>query len=116
MAVHPLQVPELAADFSAVCPSRLLEWYEEEECCVLLRPRLRSSRIARWVTSLGGDPFYRIRLDEVGTVVWKACDGRTSLAEICTKLRERFGREAEPVEERLAEFVRNMLKGRILKI
>ena len=116
MEVHPLQVRESAADFSAVVPSRLLEWYEEEGCCVLLRPRLRSNRIARWVASLGGDPFYRIRLDEVGSLVWKACDGRTSLAEICKKLRERFGREAEPVEERLAEFVRDMLKGRILKI
>ena len=103
-------------DFAGVQPRRLLEWSEEEGSCVLLRPRLRSDRLARWVARLGGDPYYRIRLDEIGTFVWKACDGRTSLAEICEGMRGRFGVEVEPADQRLAEFVRKMLKGRMLTI
>ena len=103
-------------DFRAVHPRRLLEWCEEDGYCVLLRPRLRSNRLARWVTGLGGDPYYRIRLDEIGTFVWKACDGRTSLAKICEGMRGRFGVEVEPADQRLAEFVRKMLKGRMLTI
>ena len=104
------------SDFATIRPQRLLEWHEDEGRCVLLRPRLRSNRLARWVARMGGDPYYRIRLDEVGTLVWKACDGRTSLADMCVEMRERYGAEVEPVDQRLAQFVRKMLKGRMLAI
>lgn len=97
-------------------PRRLLEWCEEDGRCVLLRPRLGTSRLGRWLAGLAGDPHYRIRLDEVGTLVWKACDGRTSLAEIAQAMRSAFGVRIEPVDERLARFVRRMLKGRMIAV
>jgi hypothetical protein len=105
-----------ALDFATVQPRRLLEWREEDGRCVLLRPRLRSMRLARWVGRLGGNPYYRIRLDEVGTLVWGACDGQTSLAEIMALMRARFGDRVEPADQRLARFVRKMLKGKMLAI
>ena len=103
-------------DFSTVRPRRLLEWREEDGRCVLLRPRLGSGRLARWVAGLGGDAYYRILLDEVGTLVWKACDGRTSLADIVGRMREQFGEGVEPADQRLATFVRKMLKGKMLEL
>lgn len=102
--------------FSIVRPRRLLEWREEDGRCVLLRPRLGASRVGRWVAGLFGDPYYRIRLDEVGSLVWTACDGQTSLAAIATLMRTRFGDRLEPVEQRLAQFVRKMLKGKMLTV
>ena len=103
-------------DFAGVRPRRLLEWREEDGYCVLLRPRLGSNRLARWVAGLGGDPSYRIRLDEVGTLVGKACDGCTSLADIVSRMRAHFGDGVEPADQRLAAFVRKMLKGRMLAV
>ncbi len=103
-------------DFASVRPQRLLEWREEDGHCVLLRPRLGSDRLAGWVSKLGGDPYYRIRLDEVGTLVWKACDGQTALADIVDRMRERFGDRIEPADQRLARFVRQMVKGRMIGI
>ena len=97
-------------------PRRLLDWREEDGRCVLLRPRLGTSRLGRWLAGLAGDPHYRIRLDEVGTLVWKSCDGRTSLAEIARSMRSRFGDRVEPADERLARFVRRMLKGRMIAV
>ncbi len=95
-------------------PRRLLEWHEEDGRCVLLRPRFGTSRPGRWLAALAGDPHYRIRLDEVGTLVWKACDGRTSLAKIARAMRAAFGDRVEPAEERLARVVGRMLKGRMI--
>lgn len=103
-------------DFGAVRPRRLLEWSEEDDRCVLLRPRLRSARLARWVKRLGGDPYYRIRLDEVGSLIWQACDGETSLAQIARRMRDRFGDKVEPVDQRLVQFVRSLLKGRMVSV
>ena len=106
----------MGLDFARVQPRRLLEWHEEDGRCVLLRPRLGSSRVARWVAGLGGDAYYRIRLDEVGTLVWKACDGYTSLADIVGRMRERFGDRVQPADQRLSRFVHTMLKGRMIAI
>ena len=103
-------------DFARVQPRRLLEWREEDGRCVLLRPRLGSHRLARWVACLGGDPYYRIRLDEVGTLVWKACDGRTPMVDIVGRMRERFGDRVEPADQRLVRFLRKMLKGRMIAV
>ena len=97
-------------------PRRLLEWREEDGRCVLLRPRFGASRPGRWLAGLAGDPHYRIQLDEVGTLVWKACDGRTSLAEIARAMRAAFGDRVEPADERLDRFMRRMLKGRMIAV
>ena len=97
-------------------PRRLLEWREEDGRCVLLRPRFGTSPPGRWLAGLAGDPHYRIRLDEVGTLVWKACDGRTSLAQIARSMRAAFGDRVEPADERLARFVGRMLKGRMIAV
>jgi hypothetical protein len=103
-------------NFGTVRPRRLLEWSEEDGRCVLLRPRLGPSRLGRRAARLFDDPHYRIRLDDVGSLIWKACDGHTSLADIVGRMREAFGPRVEPADERLATFVRRLLKGRMAAI
>ena len=97
-------------------PRRLLDWREEDGRCVLLAPWLGTSRPGRWLAGLVGVPYYRIRLDEVGTLVWKACNGRTSLADIARSMRSAFGARVEPADERLARLMRRMLKGRMIAV
>ena len=106
----------VVTSFEGVRPRRLLDWREDDGRCVLLRPRLGTSRVGRWLAGLAGDRYYRIRLDEVGTLVWKACDGRTSLADIARSMRFAFGARVEPADERLARFVRRLLKGRMIAV
>ncbi len=96
-------------------PRRALEWREGEDGrCVLLRPKFGSGRFGRWLAARVDDPHYRIRLDDVGTFVWKACDGRTPLALIAERLREQFGSSVEPAEQRLARFVGQMRRSKLL--
>ncbi len=98
-------------------PHRRLDWRElDDGRCVVLRPQLGESRIGRWLASKLGDPCYRIRLDDVGTFIWKACDGETPLTEIAGRLRSQFGDRVEPAEERLARFVQSMLRSRMIDV
>ena len=98
-------------------PKRLLEWREADDGrCVLLRPKFGRGPVGRWLADRVGDPHYRIRLDELGTFVWKACDGETSLDTIAIRLRRHFGSTVEPAEQRLGLFVRKMLKSRVLEL
>ena len=99
------------------CPRRLLDWREDEAGrCVLLRPKLGSGRWGRWAAGYLGDPYYQIKLDEVGTLVWKASDGTTGLSQIAEQLRHRFGSQIEPAEARLHQFVQRMRKSRLIEL
>ena len=102
---------------AASIPRRTLDWHEAEDGrCIVLRPKFGRSPLGRWLASRVWDPHYRIRLDEVGTFVWKACDGRTSLSSIADQLREEFGPRVEPADQRLVAFVRTMLHSRMLEL
>ena len=81
----------------------------------VLRPKLGDSRIGRWLAARLGAPCYRIRLDDIGTIIWKACDGETPLTEMGRRLRDAFGERVEPAGERLARFVRMMLRSRMIE-
>ena len=108
---------ESPAAFMSARPRRLLEWREEDDGgCVLLRPKLGRSTVGRWLASRFGEPYYRIRLDDVGTFVWKACDGHTSLAMIVDRMRAEFGGRVEPADSRLVAFVQKMLRSRMLEL
>ena len=98
-------------------PHRRLHWRElDSGRCVVLRPTFGESRIGRWLAGRLGDPCYRIRLDDVGAFIWKACDGETALTDIADRLRAEFGERVEPAEERLARFVQSMLRSRMIEL
>ena len=106
-----------AADFWSARPSRRFEWREAHDGrCVVLRPKLGGSRVGRWLAARLSDPYYRIRLDDLGTFVWKACDGQTPLTVIAERMRDEFGGRVEPAEQRLGLFVQQMLRSRLLDV
>ena len=106
-----------AAAFWAARPRRRLDWRElDDGRCVVLRPQFGEGRIGRWLAARLGNPCYRIRLDDVGTFIWKACDGEASLTDIAGRLRAEFGARVEPAEERLARFVQSMLRSRMIAV
>ena len=98
-------------------PRRLLDWRDiGEGRCVVLRPKLGESRAGRWLAFRLADPCYRIRLDDVGAFIWKACDGETPLTAILDRMRDAFGARVEPADERLGRFVQSMVRSRMIEM
>jgi hypothetical protein len=56
----------------------------------------------------------RIRLDEVGSLAWKSLDGDRTVSEVAALLREAFGEEVDPAEERLGHLIWLMRKEGLL--
>jgi glutathionyl-hydroquinone reductase len=52
---------------------------------------------------------YRVELDKMGTFVWEQIDGQRTIYEIAMSVQERFKEEAEPLYERLLQYI-NILK------
>lgn len=49
-----------------------------------------------------------IRLDDFGTYVWQCIDGKSNVHEIGKKVEKEFGKKAEPLYERLSQFMETL--------
>jgi len=84
-------------------PVRKVEW-EEEGDRVILKVKKFKSRTGKWLCKVMKRPehFY-INLDEVGSFIWKRCDGKHTLEEILRELEKKYGEEM--MRERLGIFI-----------
>jgi len=48
----------------------------------------------------------RIELDDMGGFIWQQLDGKRTIYEIGADVKEQFGKKAEPLYERLCEYIR----------
>ena len=91
----------------ALKPVRLAEWKEKGDRVVVVRPRPRGPMprvlFERFLYLLAAQ---RLRLDPMGSASWLLLDGERSVAQVAELLREQFGEDIEPVEERLGHLVR----------
>jgi len=93
-----------------------MEWKERDGRVTLFVPRLGRGRLARRVEGWLRVRPYQVHLDDVGSSVWRECDGNTPVQAIASRLRERFGDRIEPTEDRLVEFLRSLLRGRFVSV
>lgn len=57
-----------------------------------------------------------IHLDENGSFVWLAIDGEKDILKIGEEVKEHFGEKAEPLYERLAQFIKILENYRFITI
>ena len=89
-----------------LAPVHSASWEEVEGKVVVIRPHPTTSGVRGLL-----DRFFhkmsasRIRLDEVGGFAWLHMDGERTVAEVAALMKERFGEEVHPAEERLGQLV-----------
>lgn len=88
-------------------PVRCAQWSERDGRVVLERPRPVTSglrglrdRLSYWMATP------RIRLDELGSQVWRRIDGVATVSHIANELRSGLPDNGEQIEERLVLFLR----------
>jgi len=98
--------------------TRNLKWQENETgLVVVFKPCLGQSSTGKKIAAIFTFDDYRIRLDRMGSAVWKLCDGSTSLDRILTHLAESFPDEdRKALEERLVAFLHRMNRSRMVTI
>jgi hypothetical protein len=53
-------------------------------------------------------PDYTVNLDKIGSFVWQNIDGKHTFGDIAIKMKEEFGESAEPVDDRLGQFINSL--------
>ena len=93
-------------------PVRMVDWIEENGLVKLKVIKFRNK--FAWLCRLFKKPnYFFVNLDEVGTFIWKKCNGKNSVKEILTWLEEKYGKEK--MEERLMLFLEMLRRAGYIK-
>ena len=87
-------------------PNRRMEWQENSDGKIeLLKPKFSIDRIQKFFSKMMKQTHFKIKLDDVGSSVWKLIDGKKTVEEIGGELQQQFGADIEPVFDRLGQFI-----------
>jgi hypothetical protein len=97
-------------------PEQIRSFEELEDGTIdVLIPRYGRGAIGRVLKKVLSDRPVRIHLDDIGTSVWRLCDGKRSVHEIGQSLHKEFGQRIEPVYDRLETFLKQMKRADIIE-
>lgn len=93
----------------------LIEWQEDENGEAELTIPYRKDRWARVVAFLVHLPEARkVRLDEVGTYVWRLCDGNHTVDAIVRAMMKEYKMNRAEVEASVAQYLQTLAERRFV--
>lgn len=96
-------------------PIRLVEHeIGENELVTVLIPKFTNQFTVKYLQPKLKFPFIKLKLDELGSAVWFAIDGRKKVGVIASELVNIFGDKIKPVEERLPKFLTQLYEQRLI--
>jgi len=96
-------------------PVRNIKWEKKEDgLIVLLKPKFELALLRKYVLPRLKKPYFKIKLDHVGSFIWERCDGNLRVKEVAKNLKDKFGEDVEPLYDRLALFLQNLEKNHLI--
>jgi hypothetical protein len=108
-------VEEAKINLLDLIPVRNIKWEKKESgLIVLLKPKFELAFLKKYVLPRLKSPYFKIKLDHVGSFIWEHCDGSLRVKEIAKNLKDEFGEEVEPLHNRLALFLQSLEKNHLI--
>ena len=102
-------------NFYKLIPLKNSKWQKDEKGLVtLLKPKFRHPLLVKHLLPRLKNPYFKIRLDTVGSFIWTQCNGRCTVEELAENLEAKFGNKVQPVEERLTLFLQSLEKNHFI--
>jgi hypothetical protein len=106
-----------SANLLELTPTQRVQWETAENGnIVVLVPRFQNELLVKWLVPRLKDRHMRVKLDRLGSFVWKQCDGRTTVGEIAARLRTEFADSAESAEDRIRTFLLMLEKSDLVNL
>lgn len=91
-----------------------IDWEDADR--ILLRIR-REGSVHKFMNKFFRTPLNpTVELDEIGSVLWKNCDGIRNLHEISEEMKSIFGEKIDPVYDRLLQYVGILKTNNFIKL
>lgn len=98
-------------------PVQNIQWKKnEEDLIILLKPKFQNHFLQKHILPRLKKPHYRIKLDSVGSYIWKLCDGKHTVLDIGEALSKEFGEKIEPLYDRLSQFFQSMENNKFITL
>lgn len=99
-------VEEAVDNFLLYVPHKKhMEWVEKKgKVYLIFHHNHPVQKVANWLVKKSNTTD--LELDDMGSAVWKAIDGKRNVYEIGEEIKRKFGDNCEPLYERLIMFVR----------
>lgn len=96
-------------------PIKLVEHeIAENNLVTLLLPKFRNKIAVKYFQPKIKSPNIKLKLDEIGSAVWLAIDGKKRINAIAAELVNLFGDKIQPVEERLPKFFTQLYEQKLI--
>jgi len=96
-------------------PVRNIKWEKKEDGLIdLLKPKFELALLRKYVLPRLKSPYFKIKLDHVGSFIWEHCDGSLRVKDVAKNLKDKFGEDVEPLYDRLALFLKNLEKNHLI--
>lgn len=86
---------------------------DENGIVTIIVPKFKSNKFTKLLLHQR-KRFFRIALDEIGSVVWQQIDGHNNVNDICKKSLEILGDKIHPVEQRITKFLTMLYDARYI--
>ncbi|HCA81549.1 MAG TPA: PqqD family protein [Bacteroidetes bacterium] len=98
-------------------PAQRVSWETAENgTVVVLIPKFHNEFLVRWLVPRLRYPFVRLKLDPLGSFVWKQCDGRTTVTVIAERMQAEFGDSLQQVHNRIRSFLLMLEKTEVVDL
>jgi hypothetical protein len=97
-------------------PEKNIGWEKDSEgFVVLLKPKLQHPFFLKHVLPKLKRPYYKVKLDEIGSFFWTHCDGHLTVKSIADLMGKHFDDKVEPLYERIGLFLQSLEKNKFIK-
>ena len=107
---------EKGKNLLTLIPNRIREFEMEGEKAVVLLPRFATGWPSRHIQPRLKKPTMKVKLDEIGTMIWQLIDGKKTVMEITEKVGARFGERVDPPHQRVGIFITMMKNEGMIKL
>jgi len=89
---------------------------DDEGLVSLLKPKIQIPFLAKRLLHRMKRPYYKVKLDKVGSHFWEHCNGQNSIEKIAALQKQKFGDNVEPIYERLGKFLHVLERHKFIRI
>ena len=98
-------------------PMQRVPWEQAENgTVVVLVPKFRNPLVVRYLVPHLRYPHVRVKLDAMGSFVWKLCDGKTTVAAMAERMIAEFGDSATAAHDRIRTFLLTLERTDLVKL
>ena len=83
---------------------------------VLKTPKSNNPILQKIISAISKSPYFKFKLDDQGSFIWKNCDGKNSVDQICILLEQEFGNAVKPTADRTIQFLQHLYQQRLIKL